>query len=245
MLNMTDVQKVKRQKLERSITQHCATILKELMGHPAGWLFNQPVDPVALNIPDYFSIISEPMDLGTIKSKLEKSMYLMAEEFAADVRLTFSNAMLYNPPANNVHQMAKKLNDLFDSRWKNVEVNSSGSSKVDPGRILSENRGRTTNSPMRRSRTPSLHGNSMSSDDKKKVRQGHVVVSRGKEMPQTVGKFNEGTLKISCDAIAKKVSKFQKLAIARVCFFFFFFFVSTKLILFLFSIINEFFILVI
>ena len=34
----------------------------------------------------------EPMDLGTIKSKLEKNVYSGVEEFAADIRLTFSNA---------------------------------------------------------------------------------------------------------------------------------------------------------
>lgn len=30
-------------------------------------IFHIPVDPIKLNIPDYFSIVSQPMDLGTIK----------------------------------------------------------------------------------------------------------------------------------------------------------------------------------
>lgn len=232
-LGITDVPKAKRQKMDRSTTLQCTSILKKLMTHPAGWVFNQPVDPVALNIPDYFSIISKPMDLGTIKSKLEKNMYLATEEFAADVRLTFANAMLYNPPSNNVHQMAKKLNDLFNTRWKTVDTNWSESSKVDPGKILSGGRGKTINSSRQKcSTTPSLHANSMSFEDKQKLRKELMEVSRGKMPPYLGGflrrhgmtcqnvetmelnidKFDEETLlelrrvmKISCDARTEKV----------------------------------------
>ncbi|KAM7500614.1 hypothetical protein LguiA_025028 [Lonicera macranthoides] len=118
---MVDSHKGKRQKMDRSVKQQCSSILKTLMTHPAGWVFIEPVDPVALNIPDYFSIISEPMDLGTIKTKLEEYMYFTVEEFASDVRLTFSNAMLYNPPSNNVHVMAKELENIFTSRWKSLQ----------------------------------------------------------------------------------------------------------------------------
>ncbi|XP_028755806.1 transcription factor GTE9 [Neltuma alba] len=114
-------QQEKRQKLDRKLSLQCATILKSLMSHPYSWVFSKPVDPVALNIPDYFTIISEPMDLGTIKTKLEKYTYYGIEEFAADVRLTFTNAMTYNPPSNDVHLMAKELKKIFERKWKDLE----------------------------------------------------------------------------------------------------------------------------
>jgi len=50
--------------------KQCQTLLKSLMTHKFGWPFNQPVDPIALNIPDYFDVIKQPMDLGTIKVNL-------------------------------------------------------------------------------------------------------------------------------------------------------------------------------
>ncbi|KAG2689175.1 hypothetical protein I3760_09G128500 [Carya illinoinensis] len=133
--------KEKRQRMDRTVTSQCSTIVKKLMSHPAGWVFNKPVDPVALNIPDYFTIISNPMDLGTIKFKLEKNMYFDIEEFAADIRLTFSNAMLYNPPGNGVHKMAQELNNVFETRWKSLgekwdyESSKVGQRKLSTGKV--------------------------------------------------------------------------------------------------------------
>lgn len=60
------------------------------MEHPQGFAFNQPVVPVKL-IPDY--LIIEPMNLVTIKCKLEDKTYFYEEEFASDVSLTFPSAI--------------------------------------------------------------------------------------------------------------------------------------------------------
>uniref|UniRef100_A0A7N0ZRZ2 Bromo domain-containing protein n=1 Tax=Kalanchoe fedtschenkoi TaxID=63787 RepID=A0A7N0ZRZ2_KALFE len=111
----------KRQKMDRGKSQQCSNLLKKLMSHKSGWPFLAPVDPVALCIPDYFLVIKHPMDLGTVKVKLGKNKYDHVDEFAADVRLTFSNAMSYNPPGNYVHGMANELSDLFNRMWKSVE----------------------------------------------------------------------------------------------------------------------------
>ncbi|XP_065879278.1 transcription factor GTE12 isoform X2 [Euphorbia lathyris] len=118
---MEELQSMKKQKMDRGVMQQCFSLVKSLITHPSGWVFREPVDPVALNIPDYFSIISKPMDLGTISSKLERSLYCGTDEFAADVRLTFSNAMLYNPPTNYVHTIAVTLKRIFETKWKSLE----------------------------------------------------------------------------------------------------------------------------
>lgn len=110
------------------LLKQCSNLLKKLMTHEYGWVFNEPVDIVKLNIPDYFNVIKHPMDLGTIKQKLDSGAYSTASDFAADVRLTFSNAMTYNPPGNNVHFMAKKLNNIFDLKWKTIEKELSSNS---------------------------------------------------------------------------------------------------------------------
>lgn len=106
--------------------KQCETLLKRLMSHLHGWPFTTPVDVVKLNVPDYFTIIKHPMDLGTVKSKLTSGTYSSPSEFAADVRLTFQNAMTYNPPRNNVYDMADTLSKFFEVRWKTIEKKSSG-----------------------------------------------------------------------------------------------------------------------
>jgi E1A/CREB-binding protein len=34
------------------------------------WIFHKPVDPEELEIPDYFDVVTKPMDFSTIKNKL-------------------------------------------------------------------------------------------------------------------------------------------------------------------------------
>ncbi|KAI5068410.1 hypothetical protein GOP47_0016755 [Adiantum capillus-veneris] len=96
---------------------HCRNLLKRLMDHEDGWIFNEPVDAVKLGLSDYHSVIKKPMDLGTIKSRVEKRQYKSLPEFADDVKLTFKNAMSYNPPGNDVHQSARMLLTMFERDW--------------------------------------------------------------------------------------------------------------------------------
>ncbi|CAL5008748.1 unnamed protein product [Urochloa decumbens] len=101
--------------------KQCGNLLKSLMSHVWAGPFLAPVDVVKLNIPDYFDIVKQPMDLGTVQKKMNAGMYSTPREFAADVRLTFSNAMNYNPVNNDVHLMAKTLNKNFETRWRLIE----------------------------------------------------------------------------------------------------------------------------
>lgn len=58
--------------------------------------FNVSVDPVALNIPDYPTIILHPIDLGTIEDRMEKEQYTDPEQVISDCRLVFRNAFVCN-----------------------------------------------------------------------------------------------------------------------------------------------------
>ncbi|KNA24476.1 hypothetical protein SOVF_015290 [Spinacia oleracea] len=103
------------------LMKRCENLLSWLMTNQYGWVFNDPVDVIKLNIPDYFTVIKHPMDFGTIRNKLSRGEYTNPLAFAADVRLTFSNALTYNPPGNDVHFMAQTLSKSFEQRWKVIE----------------------------------------------------------------------------------------------------------------------------
>lgn len=98
--------------------KQCQVLLKTLMTHKFGWPFNQPVDPIALNIPDYFDVIKHPMDLGTIKEQLDSGSYETEEEFAEDVRLVFTNTFTYNQPGSDIVVMASTLSSLFNEKFE-------------------------------------------------------------------------------------------------------------------------------
>ncbi|XAR56486.1 hypothetical protein NMG60_11037000 [Bertholletia excelsa] len=99
----------------------CNNLLAKLMKHKYAWVFNKPVDAKALGLRDYHDIIKHPMDLGTIKTRLSKNWYKSPREFAEDVRLTFQNAMTYNPKGQDVHVMAEELLNIFEERWVSIE----------------------------------------------------------------------------------------------------------------------------
>jgi bromodomain-containing factor 1 len=98
----------------------CEEVLKDLMS-VKNWQANQyfmdPVDPVALNIPTYFQIIKKPMDLKTVKQKLQNNEYERAKDFEEDVRQIFKNCFKFNPEGDLVNNSGHALEALFNSKW--------------------------------------------------------------------------------------------------------------------------------
>jgi bromodomain-containing factor 1 len=81
--------------------------------------FMVPVDPVSLNIPNYFSVIKHPMDVSTIEGKVKGGEYQSAKDFERDMKLMFSNCYKFNPAGNVVHQWGKQLEEVFNDAWAN------------------------------------------------------------------------------------------------------------------------------
>ncbi|XP_004231975.3 transcription factor GTE7 isoform X2 [Solanum lycopersicum] len=96
----------------------CRQILGKIMKKKYGRVFNAPVDVKGLNLYDYHDFIKHPMDLGTVKSRLDKNVYRTPQDFAADVRLTFTNAMTYNPKGQHVHNLAEEYLGIFEEMFK-------------------------------------------------------------------------------------------------------------------------------
>ncbi|AED98079.1 unnamed protein product [Arabidopsis thaliana] len=105
------------EKLLAGMLNTCSQILVKLMKHKWAWVFNTPVDVVGLGLHDYHQVVKKPMDLGTVKLNLDKGFYVSPIDFATDVRLTFDNAMTYNPKGQDVYFMADKLLDHFDGMF--------------------------------------------------------------------------------------------------------------------------------
>ncbi|XP_011406316.1 PREDICTED: bromodomain-containing protein 3-like [Amphimedon queenslandica] len=100
--------------------RYCLSIVKDFFSkkHQASaWPFYNPVDVKGLGLHDYLDIIKQPMDLTTLKKKLEDREYEDPSQFAADMRLIFTNCYKYNPPEHDVVKMARKVQDIFEFKF--------------------------------------------------------------------------------------------------------------------------------
>ncbi|CAN1167430.1 Transcription factor GTE2 [Linum perenne] len=117
------VQELKRSQHQDNsqLMKKCSQILSKLMKHKYGHVFNVPVDVVGMQLHDYYDIIKQPMDLGTVKKKLGKNLYDSPQDFAADVRLTFNNAMRYNPKGHEVYALADDFLSRFEGLFQPIK----------------------------------------------------------------------------------------------------------------------------
>ncbi len=75
--------------------------------------FQEAVDPVKFNILDYFDIISNPMDLGTVRKKITHNSYGSAKEFVYDMNLIWTNCYKYNGDSHDISKCAQELEKNF------------------------------------------------------------------------------------------------------------------------------------
>lgn len=132
-------QKPKKKKYQVEL-KYCEKVLAELSKPKyanIGFPFVAPVDPVALNIPNYHSVIKKPMDLRTVKGKLDGGEYENAKDFEADVRLIFQNCYKFNAAPHPINVMGHQFEEAFDEHWAKkrewVEANTPASGPQSPG----------------------------------------------------------------------------------------------------------------
>lgn len=100
-------------------------LLKSIQQHRNAWPFLKPVD--SRQVPDYYDIIKEPMDLGTIESKLNKQTYPNLTKFIGDVTQIFDNCHYYNDAKSSIVHCANILENFFVQKIKQFrqQINSS------------------------------------------------------------------------------------------------------------------------
>ena len=110
------MKKKKMSKMERDLTI-CTTLISEMEAHEDAGPFLFPVN--TKQFPTYKKVVKQPMDIATIKAKLDssKDSYKSREEFVSDVRLIFSNCELFNEDDSPVGKAGYAMRNLFETRW--------------------------------------------------------------------------------------------------------------------------------
>ena len=98
----------------------CIDFTNKLMKHPLAYLFLSPVDPIRDGVPDYFSKITKPMDLGTVLDNLENGKYKNSEDWKSDVLQIWKNAQIYNSKNPFIYEMASILNRKCLKHFKQI-----------------------------------------------------------------------------------------------------------------------------
>ena len=97
-----------------------AKMVNNFMSRPDAAPFLEPVDWRGLDLYDYPEIIQKMMDLGTIKRKLDRKQYNTAWECAQDIKLVWSNCMLYNSEGSELWMIAKSFNRKFEDKFRRI-----------------------------------------------------------------------------------------------------------------------------
>ncbi|GAA5972288.1 hypothetical protein JCM8115_005958 [Rhodotorula mucilaginosa] len=100
----------------------CKSLIKKLLKDKKSFIFRAPVDPVKAGALDYFDIVQNPMDIGTMSAKLNAGVYPDRYAFRDDFKLIVSNAKLYNGPHSPIGELANDLDQIFEKHWDRVEA---------------------------------------------------------------------------------------------------------------------------
>ena len=87
------------------------------MGHKDADPFLNPVDWKNMNLLDYPKVVKTPMDLGSVKQKLERGDYSSAKEFRHDTTLVWTNCMTYNADGSDYYLIAANLKKVFEEKY--------------------------------------------------------------------------------------------------------------------------------
>ncbi|CAN1291724.1 Histone acetyltransferase GCN5 [Linum perenne] len=112
------------------------SLLKAMHDHVDAWPFKEPVD--GRDVPDYYDIIKDPIDLKTMLKRVESEQYYVTfDMFVADVKRMFANARTYNSPETIYYKCATRMMQVRvpfpeqSSIWSAGRCQDSAAVKVD------------------------------------------------------------------------------------------------------------------
>lgn len=101
-------------------------LLNAMMKHKDGWPFDRPITKA--DAPDYHKIIKRPMDLGTIRSSINRMKYSCNQEVLEDIETVFKNCWTYNRDDAEEYMCGVRLEKFFkkEARKMGIELPEDG-----------------------------------------------------------------------------------------------------------------------
>lgn len=99
-------------------------VIQELLEMDESELFRIPVDGTV--VKDYYRVIKHPMDLTTMKTKIQNTEYLSIRDFIKDLELVVNNSKAYNGDASRSLITANAVKLLKRAQEKMKNINAEG-----------------------------------------------------------------------------------------------------------------------
>lgn len=96
------------------LREHLTNVLTDVMSHHCAWPFMEPVNAKETGAIDYYDVIKNPIDLGTIKKRLDEGWFYVTKEiFIADLKRMVQNCITYNGKTHYITELALQLEKVF------------------------------------------------------------------------------------------------------------------------------------
>ncbi|KAJ2160942.1 histone acetyltransferase [Coemansia sp. RSA 552] len=111
-----EMDEISRRHARSKLNTWQITVVSDMLVHPSAWPFQKPVDPQ--EVPDYYTVVKEPMDLMTLESNVDDNKYPTLEAFTRDTHKIFDNCRNYNGEGTRYWRCATSLEKFFDDKVK-------------------------------------------------------------------------------------------------------------------------------
>ncbi|EGZ73980.1 Bromodomain-containing protein [Neurospora tetrasperma FGSC 2509] len=103
----------------------CDDLLTRMLSGPGFWTrlvgpFRDPVNPESDGVPDYFDKVAKPMDLQTMRAKMDRNEYADENEFLADMNQIFNNCYTYWAKKDPMWQACERLQKTFEDKYSQM-----------------------------------------------------------------------------------------------------------------------------
>lgn len=107
-----------KERATRRALQTCARVIETFIKTEEALYFREPVDPVAMQCPDYWNVVKQPMDLSTLLAKIRLGEIATPLEVWEASKLIWDNCRLYNPPGNAIVKICNVAESRFNAAWR-------------------------------------------------------------------------------------------------------------------------------
>ena len=102
-------------------SQYLTEFVEAVCAHEDAWPFRQAVS--VADAPDYYTVITQPIDLSLVRERLEAGNYYASPEMlTADLYVMCENCQVYNDPSTSYYECASRLEAFVRSRFAEAKV---------------------------------------------------------------------------------------------------------------------------